>query len=232
MHRPPAEQSSPRDVSAFLQRAKNLRRFQSGRPRLIFAMDATASRQPTWDLACELQANMFQATEGLTSLAIQLAYYRGLGELQLGNWNTDTQELARQMSEVHCAAGRTQIAKLLRAVLRQQTSAQARALVFIGDAVEESSGSLDELAGQCRIHSLPLFLFQEGQEPRAQQVFGSMARISGGAHCPFDGGSAQRLRELLGAVARYAAGGRAALENRPDAGARLLLKQLSTQSKD
>ena len=226
MPRPPAEQSGGGDVRAFLRRAKNVQRFSAGRSRLLFAMDATASRQPTWDLACELQADMFRATTDLASLSIQLAYYRGLGELQLGDWQSDTQALAEHMSRVHCAAGRTQIAKLLRAALRQQGSAAARAMVFIGDAVEEPPGQLAELAGKCRIQSLPLFIFQEGSDPAAAQCFRDMARISGGAYERFDQGSAQRLKELLGAVARYAAGGRKALENNPSAGARILLKQL------
>ena len=40
-----------------------------------------------------------------------------------------------------------------------------------------------------------------------------MARLSGGACCPFDAGSARQLRELLRAVAVYAAGGQRALED-------------------
>ena len=192
----------------------------------MFAIDATASRQPTWDLACELQADMFRAVDNLASLSIQLAYYRGLGEVRLGDWSGDTALLARNMSRVHCAAGRTQIARLLRAALRQQASVQARAMVFIGDAVEEPTAALEELAGQCRLHALPLFLFQEGYDPLTRGVFESMAGISAGAYSRFDQGSAERLGALLGAVARYAAGGRAALEGSSSASAQQLLAQL------
>src|SRR3546814_9870581 len=35
------------------------------RGRLIFAMDATASREPTWDRACRLQGEMFKETAAL-----------------------------------------------------------------------------------------------------------------------------------------------------------------------
>jgi hypothetical protein len=226
MPRPPAEQSSKGDVSAFLQRARNVQRFSAGRPRLVFAIDATASRQPTWDLACELQADMFRASADLAALSVQLAYYRGLGELRLGDWQSDTNALADGMSRVHCAAGRTQIGKLLRAALQQQTTVAARAMVFIGDAVEEPPAQLAELAGKCRLQSLPLFIFQEGSDPAAAECLRNLARISGGAYERFNQGSAERLRELLGAVARYAAGGRQALENNSNAGARALLKQL------
>lgn len=214
------------DVAKFLQRARNLQRFNAGRARLVFAMDATASRQPTWDLACSLQARMFTACTDIASLSIQLAYYRGLGELHLGDYQGDGNALATQMSRVQCAAGQTQIARLLRRVIDRQASAQARALVFIGDAVEEDPGRLRELAGRCRLLGLPLFLFQEGGDPTVTQCFEAMASVSGGAFSHFDQGSPQRLAELLGAVARYAAGGRAALENSPGSGARLLLDQL------
>lgn len=218
--------SSAGEVQAFLQKAKNLQRYTAGRPRLIFAIDATASRQPTWDLACTLQADMFNASADVADLSLQLAYYRGLNEISLGAWETDAQAVAHTMSRVQCAAGATQIRSLLRAVLSQQTSAAAKALVFIGDAVEESSRALIELAGQCRMRSLPLFMFQEGNDTAVEGVFREMAGISGGAYASFDAGSAQRLRELLGAVARYAAGGRAALENNRSATAQRLLAQL------
>jgi hypothetical protein len=224
MPRPPAETGTSGEVRAFLRQARNLRRFTQGRARLIFAIDATASRQPTWDLACELQADMFTQSADVGALAVQLAYYRGLGELHFGDWETDTRALAARMSRVHCAAGRTQIARLLSAALKRRDD--ARALVFIGDAVEESTAQLEKLAGECRLRGLPLFVFQEGRDPRVRTVFESMARISGGAYSEFDQRSAQRLRELLGAVARYAAGGRAALENHASRGAQQLLRQL------
>lgn len=227
MPRPPAEQGNAGDVRAFLQRARGLQRFTAGRPKLVFAIDATASRQPTWDLACELQADMFRASADLATLSVQLAYFRGLGELHFEEWQSDTETLARRMSRVHCAAGRTQIARLLKAALKRQAAAKAQALVFIGDAVEENAATLESLAGKCRLMGLPLFIFQEGDDPTAQRSFKAMAQVSGGAYEYFDQGSAQRLRDLLAAVARYAAGGRAALENQQTAGARRLLEQLS-----
>ncbi|WOJ98432.1 hypothetical protein R0137_07635 [Congregibacter brevis] len=226
MPRTPAKHASSGDVRAFLERAKNVQRFSAGQSRLLFAIDATASRQATWDLACELQASMFQVTNDLASLSIQLAYYRGIGELHLGAWQSDASALAQRMSRVQCAAGRTQIGRLLQAALKQQNTTKVNALVFIGDAVEENGATLQDLAGMCRLQSLPLFLFQEGYDPTVKQCFETMARVSGGAYEHFDQSSAQRLRDLLGAVARYAAGGRKALESKPTAGAQRLLEQL------
>ncbi len=213
------------EVQAFLRQAKTLRRFNAGRARLVFAIDATASRQPTWDLACELQADMFRGSADVGALQVQLAYYRGLGELHIGDWQNDTMALARSMSHVQCAAGRTQIGRLLERIIRD-SAGSARALVFIGDAVEESPARLAELAGQCRLHSMPLFLFQEGHDPEVRRVFETMAKLSGGAYSQFNESSADRLRGLLGAVARYAAGGHAALEKSASPAARALLKQL------
>ncbi len=226
MPRPPAETSKVGDVRAFLDRARALQTFSAARPRLLFAIDATASRQPTWDLACELQADMFRASADVATLSVQLAYYRGLGELHFGAWQSDTGTLAETMSQVQCAAGQTRIGPLLSRAIKQQGSARARAMVFIGDAMEESAARLEDLAGQCRLHNLPLFVFQEGFDPIAESCFRNLARISGGAYGHFDNSSAGRLRELLGAVARYAAGGREALESSASAGARLLLEQL------
>ena len=219
-------ESGSKQVSAFLAKAKNLQRFSQGRSRLIFAIDATASRQPTWDLACSLQAEMFHAGAEVASLAVQLAYYRGLRELEFSPWQTDPATLADQMSQVFCAAGRTQIARLLREAIRRQGDQAARALVFIGDAMEENEAVLRDLAGQCRLLKLPLFVFQEGRDPVVGACFAALAEISGGAYAHFDQQSADRLKELLRAVARYAAGGRAALENKSSAEYALLLKQL------
>ena len=96
----------------------------------------------------------------------------------------------------------------------------------IGDAVEENPDTLGELAGQCGLLKLPLFMFQEGRDRLVQQTFSHMARVSGGAFAHFDVNSAGTLAALLGAVARYAAGGRTALENNGNNIAKQLLQQL------
>lgn len=213
-------------VAQFLERKRAIDTYVSRNPRLIFAIDATASRQPTWDLACSLQSRMFSATQQIASLSVQLVYYRGLSECRASRWLGDTEALAQSMRRVFCEAGQTQIERILRHALSEQRKAPVRALVFIGDAMEENPTRLRELAGQCGLLKLPLFLFQEGSDPTVTAVFEDLARLSGGASCRFDQASAHTLAELLGAVARYAAGGRAALENKRGEGARLLLAQL------
>ncbi len=226
MAKPPSRKASSREVRQFLQKSRDVARFVDKQPRLLFAIDATASRQPTWDSACHLQAEMFQATRNIATLAVQLCYYRGFNEFFASPWVSDSDALASQMTRVHCEGGHTQIARLLRHAMAEHGKAKLRALVFIGDAMEENPDTLCDLAGRCGLLGLPLFLFQEGRLPPVEQTFRSMARLSGGAYARFDGSSAHTLANLLGAVASFAAGGRAALENNPGEGAKLLLSQL------
>lgn len=226
MAKPPAERSSPQDIALFLQKSRAISQFVDQQPRLMFAVDATASRQPTWDHATHLQQEMFLTSGKVASLAVQLCYYRGFREFRASRWLTDSTALAGLMGRVRCEGGHTQIAKLLKHAQAEHRKATVRALVFIGDAVEESADGLCNLAGQCGILRLPLFLFQEGRDRAVEQTFRSMARLSGGAYARFDSSSATTLASLLGAVASFAMGGRAALEKRGGDSAKLLLQQL------
>ncbi|MDX1733412.1 MAG: VWA domain-containing protein [Halioglobus sp.] len=226
MAKPPSRRSSSTEIAQFLAKSKAVTEFVDAKPRLMFAIDATASRQPTWDRACHLQREMFSATEHIAQLSVQLCYYRGFHEFFASRWLGDSAALARLMSSVYCEGGHTQIARLLKHALAEHRKRDIRALVFIGDALEESADTLCDLAGQCGMLKLPLFLFQEGHDGQVEQTFRSMARLSGGAWARFDSHSAQTLAGLLGAVASYAAGGRTALENSTTEGAKLLLQQL------
>ncbi len=226
MAKPPSRRASSREIQQFLQQSRDIATFVEKQPRLLFAIDATASRQPTWDRASHLQQEMFLATRNIASLAVQLCYYRGFHDFHATAWLTDSDELARRMARVYCEGGHTQIARLLRHALAEHGRARIRALVFIGDALEENPDELCDLAGRCGLLQLPLFLFQEGPSRDVEQAFRRMARLSGGAWARFDSSSADALAALLGAVARYAAGGRKALENHGGESAKLLLQQL------
>lgn len=210
-----AGRSSRRDVDAFLGRVRAMApAAATGKPgRLIFAMDATASREPSWDRACHLQAEMFRETDGLGGLEIQLAYYRGFGEFRASGWMSDSARLLREMTGVRCLGGQTQIEKLLRHAARETRAETVRALVFVGDAFEEDIDAVCHAAGELGMLGVPVFCFHEGGDPLARRGLEQVARLSKGAYCPFDASSARQLRELLGAVAVYAAGGRRALEN-------------------
>lgn len=223
-------QSTRAEVDAFLKEMRGLRPIGSGRGRLIFAMDATMSRQPSWDLALELQADMFKAVKAVGGLDVQLVYFCGFNECQASKWVGDPEALARLMRKVSCQGGFTQIGKVLSHARRESAAAKVNALVYVGDCMEEDVDQLSQLAGELGLIGVPVFLFQEGREPKAERAFREIARLSRGAYCPFDAGSAKQLRELLTAVAVYATGGRKALEDFSDetkSGAALrLLKQL------
>ncbi len=205
--------SSHSEVQAFLQKARAMAPPGGDSGRLIFAMDATASRQPSWDQASRIQAEMFRASAAIGGLQTQLCWYRGLGEFNAAPWISDAAALLRQMSEVFCLGGTTQIETLLRHAMTETQTRKVNAAVFIGDCMEEDPDRLCALAGQLGLLGLPLFVFQEGDDAIAGQTFAQLAKLSGGAHCRFDAGSAQQLKDLLSAVAIYAVGGRQALEH-------------------
>jgi hypothetical protein len=198
------------------------------RGRLVFALDATMSRQPTWDMACSLQADMFKEAAGIGSLDIRLVYYRGLGECRASNWISDSDQLARLMGRITVQGGNTQIGRVLSETRREAVASGVRALVFVGDAMEESIDDLCTKAGELGLLKVPVFMFQEGHDPQAELAFREIARLTGGAWCRFDPGAAAQLRELLRAVAAYAAGGRVALQrlSRTGGGAAALLGQM------
>jgi hypothetical protein len=181
------------------------------RGRLIFALDATASREPTWDQAMRIQSAMFTETRDLGGLEVQLCFYRGTLEFSASPWCGEARELLGLMAKVHCAAGLTQIGRVLTHALDEAARGRVNALVFIGDCVEEGPDELAGLAGRLGLLGLPVFVFQEGRDPLAERCFRQVARLSGGAYAPFDAKSPQVLRDLLAAVAVYAAGGRKAL---------------------
>lgn len=200
------------EVEAFLDKVRRAPQPSGGgRGRLIFAMDATASRQPTWDRACHLQAEMFQSTQALGGLEVQLVYYRGFKECKASKWMTDSPALLKSMTSVMCLAGQTQIGRVLSHALKEAEKRKVNALVFVGDCMEEDVDQLGHLAGQLGLKGLPCFLFHEGNDAIARNAFEQIARLSGGACCSFDSSSPRQLQDLLSAVAVYAAGGRKAL---------------------
>jgi hypothetical protein len=219
------------EVDAFLRKvaAMPAARPASGRGRLIFAMDATASRQPSWDQASKIQGEMFEATASLGGLDVQLVFYRGFNECKASKWLSTAPSLHHAMRAVSCAGGETQIARVLRHALNVAEAQKVGALVFVGDAMEEKLDELCGLAGQLGLHGVPVFVFHEGTDAVAEHAFKEIARLSHGAYCRFDANSAGELRALLGAVAAYAAGGHRALANysKSTGGSALLLaKQL------
>lgn len=206
--------STSSDVSAFLETAAKVP-TPANQPsgRLIFAMDATASRGPTWDMAIGIQADMFAEAATLGGLDVQLVFYRGLAECRASAWTRDAAELGRLMSKVGFLAGRTQIERVLTHALKETAVQKVNALVFIGDAMEENLDLLADAAGQLGLIGVPVFMFHEGGGEPAASAFKHIAKVSGGAYCLFDARSPGALRSLLRAVAAFAAGGPKALQD-------------------
>jgi hypothetical protein len=191
------------------------------RGRLIFGIDATASREATWDLAARLQSNMFGAVSGLD---VQLVYYRGDDECVCSRWLSDSRSLSNIMSTVFCRSGMTQIKRLLLHARQENQSEKVNALIIISDACEERPGDLYDAARA--LHDTPVFLFQEGNDASVGSIYAEIARITGGAVARFDAGAADRLADLLKAVAAFATGGVKALAAQQTEAAKLLLTQV------
>ncbi len=210
----PAKGAAQSDIDAFVRKMRETpTRAAAGGGRLIFAMDATASREPTWDRACHIQGEMFQATASLGGLSVQLVYYRGFRECRASPWVTNTGELNKRMTAVRCLAGHTQLGRILGHAMKETGTAKVDALVFVGDCFEEDVDAVGHKAGELSLLGVPAFMFHEGGDPVARRVFRQVARLTSGAYCPFDLSSAKQLKELLAAVAVYAAGGHRALEH-------------------
>ena len=228
----PSEAPAARaEIDVFLDRVKALGpAVEPGqRGRLIFALDATMSRQPTWDTACRLQADMFREAGTVGGLDVQLVYYRGLAECRASPWVAEPQRLGALMSRIDCRGGHTQIGKVLNHARRENDRRKVAVLVFIGDAMEESLDDLCAAAGELGLRNVKAFMFQEGYDPVSERAFREIARLTGGAFCRFAPGAAHELAELLRAAAAYAAGGMKALADlkaRRSTGAVKLLEQL------
>ena len=217
-----------------------LAKTRRSRGRLIFALDATASREPTWDMAAQLQASMFEEAARIGGLDVQLLYYRGPDEVRHSSWFSDAHELVGRMSAIRCMAGATKIARVLKHIRTENEREKVSAAIFVGDAVEEMRGGLYAAATSLNV---PVFWFQEGDAlalhvdqrgefvaehpPTAvEEVFRELARLTNGAYGKFNAGAAAQLAELLRAVAAFAVGGITALANQHTDSARRLLGQI------
>src|SRR5277367_4431710 len=200
------------EVAEFLDKLKRAPAVRSGgRGRLIFALDATASREPSWDRACRIQGEMFEATAALGGLDVRLVFYRGFNECKASRWMQNAADLHKAMRAVSCVGGETQIERVFEHAIAETKKQRVHALVFVGDAMEENVDRLCKLAGELGLLGTPVFIFHEGGDATAGAAFRQIAKLSRGAYLSFDLASADRLKELLAAVAVYAAGGYRAL---------------------
>ncbi len=225
------------ELNAFLEKVAATPPPNKGgrRGRLIFAMDATLSREPTWDQACQIQGDMFMETAAIGGLDVQMVYFRGFGECRHSKWVNSASALLNLMTKVRCRGGHTQIARILHNALAETKQTKVDALIYVGDCMEESADDLCALAGELGLLGVPAFMFQEGHDPAVERTFREIARLTTGAYCRFDSSSADQLRDLLRAVAVYAAGGLRALTDLSEklgGNAQLLTRRLTSAKSD
>src|SRR5215831_17168340 len=134
--------------------------------------------------------------------------------------------LTKAMSSIVCRAGHTQLKRVLLHCCQEAFRSKVGAVIFVGDACEESLDALVQPAADLGRLRVPVFMFQEGNNREVEHVFREITRVTHGAYCRFDSGPAKQLGELLKAVTVYAVGGKEALLARGDAGAVKLLGQL------
>lgn len=201
--------------------------------KLVFAMDATASREPCWDMACQIQADMFSQTAVIGKLQIQLCYYHGYNEFHTTDWSQNAVQLQQLMTSVVCKAGRTQIKRVIDHTVAESKRHKINAMVFVGDCMEEFIDDLLESAGHLALRGIPAFIFHEGYDPIAEKTFRQIAEITNGAYYRFDQSSAKQLSALLNAVAIFAVGGISALQNYAQKDPKMcneIVKQLTSKS--
>jgi hypothetical protein len=205
----PAEAAPPAAIDAFLASAKRVgpAATAEGRARLVFALDATMSRQPTWDLACKVQAQMFDAADKIGGLAVQLVYFRGFDECRSSRWVIAPSALTDLMVRISCRGGHTQIGRVLRHLRGEASAIRVKALVYVGDAMEEPVDDLCAVAGELGLLGVKAFMFHEGHDSIAANAFQEIARLTGGAYARFDANAPNSLAALLRAAATYASGG-------------------------
>jgi hypothetical protein len=182
--------------------------------RLIFAIDATGSRQSTWDIARDLQAHMFIEAGSVGMLNLQLVYFQGT-VCRASRWASRGEELARWMSTIECEGSLTQIERILRHALREHQNAPVQAVTFIGDAMEEDLDVLSVLADELGTAGVPLHLYQEGNDAKGRNAFRLSALKTGGTYSAFNPAVPQTIERLsaqLNEVARVAVTSVAALK--------------------
>jgi hypothetical protein len=192
-------------VDEFLAKAEHT---TPDRRRLIFAIDATASRQSTWDTAAQVQGQMFLEAGRYGGLDVQLVFFRGRSEMKATAFMSNAAPLIEAMTGVVCRAGHTQLVKVLNHGAREHEKHKVAAAILVGDSCEEEFADIERAASQVKV---PIYAFLEGNIAEGRIAFQNIAERTGGALIPFDADSPNQLRGLLGAVAAYIVGGVEAL---------------------
>jgi hypothetical protein len=199
------------------------------RPRLIFAVDATASREPAWAAARLVTDALFKALPG--ELDVALAVHGGSRVRIFTDFTNNPAALRDQAAGVVCQAGMTRLLPILEGSVKRTG---IRVVVYIGDVFEESVTHGRRLADTMGQRGTKLIVLHDTADPAARrdaEIFWDLAKRTNGCVLPFDANASGRLRDLLSAVAVYAVGGEKLLRERQHAlpGAVALLQHLGRQ---
>jgi hypothetical protein len=197
------------------------------RPRLIFGFDATASRQPAWDTAREVTDSLFGALPG--ALDVALAVHGGSRLHTVTGFTSNPAILRDRAAGIACRAGTTRLLPILAHAL---ATPGVRVVTYIGDVFEESPGRGRKLADAMGARNISLIVLHDTADRLARrdaELFGDLARRTGGCVLAFDANAPDRLRDLLAAVGVYAVGGTELLEHKRAElpAAELLLRQIA-----
>ncbi len=140
------------------------------RGRLIFALDATASREPTWGIARELQAKMFREAAPIGKLDVQLVFYGG-DKCQKTKWVSSGEQLAQSMGKIQCVGGYTQIGKVLQHVLAEHAKAPVQAVTFIGELARRRSICWPVWPANAARAEYRFSYFKKGATPKSGKCF-------------------------------------------------------------
>ena len=198
----------------------------SSRPRLVFAVDATASREPAWAAARQVTDALVKALPG--ELDVALAVHGGSRVHTFTAFTNDPATLRDRTAGVTCEAGLTRLLPILSASLKQPS---VRVIVYIGDVFEENVTQGRGLADSLGQRGAKLIVLHDTADPSARrdaELFWDLAKRTGGCVLPFDVNAPGRLRDILSAVAVYAVGGEKLLREKRHAlpGAVALLDHL------
>lgn len=196
------------------------------RPRLVFAFDATASREPAWATARQVTDALFKALPG--ELDVALAVHGGSRLHTFSNFTSDARTLRDRAAGISCIAGFTRLLAILTGSLKRPG---VRVVVYIGDVFEEPLGRGRRLADAMAVRGIKLIVLHDTSDAAARghaEIFQDLARRTGGCVVPFDASAPGKLRDLLAAVAVYAVGGSKLLreKRREMPGALVLLEHL------
>jgi hypothetical protein len=184
-----------------------------GRNRLVFAIDATASREGAWKVATEITSTRFESVPD--KIEVSLAYHGGGHIKELSPFSTNAKTFLDKLQQIRCIGGRTAFNDILDRVVHLPGVA---CCVYIGDCFEEREADALALARQLKLKGIKMFIFHDTSSSEiydtdhAARVFAKVVDICGGALMDFNDQSPKQAEEFLGAIALYAVGGRKLLE--------------------